>query len=94
MDSTPSPGVTGHTPPRSGSPLTGTPLWSRFGSAGGLATGEGLGDLRDADQQHGGDLSHGKTRIERREHPFAQVLGLGPASFPKHANLRSSTTDL
>ena len=42
MDSTPSPGVTGHTPPRSGSPLTGTPLWSRFGSAGGLATGEAL----------------------------------------------------
>jgi len=67
-----------------------TPLWPRFGFAGGVATGEGLGDVRDADQQHGGDLPHGQTSIERRKH--AQVLGVGPASFPKHASLRSSTT--
>ena len=69
-----------------------TPLWPRFGFAGVVATGEGLGDVRDTDHQHGGDLPHGQTCIERCEHPFAQVLGVGPASFPKHANLRSSTT--
>jgi len=34
------------------------------------------------------DPTHGQTRVGRCEYTFTQVLGVGPATLPKHANLR------
>lgn len=65
-----------------------TLLGAGRGLAGIAPARENLGDVGDTDQQHRRHLSHRHAGVERRKHPFAQVLGLGPAPLPQHANLR------